>query len=189
MSQVEEPDYRIVRTEGSTEIRDYGPRICAQTEVSGERAAAIGEGFRLIAGYIFGANATKAKIAMTAPVEQKIQPAPGSTPAQVTAPTTWTVRFFMPRSWTIDTLPRPDDPRIRVVTLPPSRVAVIRFSGLATERTLRSKTDELSTFIAKHQLHSTGEPAYAFYDPPWVLPFLRRNEIAFALASSAGGVE
>ena len=72
MSRDEQPDYKVATSDGSIEVRDYGPMIAAEAEVKGERKAAIEEGFRLIAGYIFGANKPNAKIAMTAPVQQQL---------------------------------------------------------------------------------------------------------------------
>ena len=71
MSRVEQPDYKVEKQDGSIEIRSYGPMIAAEAVVEGERKPAINEGFRLIAGYIFGKNEPQAKIAMTAPVEQQ----------------------------------------------------------------------------------------------------------------------
>ena len=109
MSRVEQPDYKVEKQDGSIEIRSYGPMIAAEAVVQGERKFAINEGFRLIAGYIFGKNEPQAKIAMTAPVEQQ-----KSQKIAMTAPVTqqgeensWTVRFIMPKSWTMQTLPAP----------------------------------------------------------------------------------
>jgi hypothetical protein len=105
MSRVEQPIYKVTLSEGPIEIRSYDPMIAAETEVKGERKAAINEGFRLIAGYIFGANMPNAKIAMTAPVQQQ-----SAQKIAMTAPVTqraggdsWTVRFIMPTSWTLAT--------------------------------------------------------------------------------------
>ena len=71
MSRVGQPDYKVTLSEGAIEIRNYGPMIAAEAEVKGERKAAINEGFRLVAAYIFGANKPNAKIAMTAPVHKR----------------------------------------------------------------------------------------------------------------------
>ncbi len=184
MSRVEQPDYTIVETQGAIEIRDYAPMIAAETSVEGERTAAIGEGFRRIAGYIFGDNAPREKIAMTAPVQQQ----KGSKIA-MTAPVqqqgadgAWSVRFIMPKQWTMETLPAPTDARVKLVPLPARRFAVIRFSGSAGQAALDAKTKELQDFISARGMTPQGEPLYAFYNPPWTLPFFKRNEVMLEVA-------
>jgi len=184
MSRVEQPKYEVTSADGSIELREYGAMILAQAEVQGERKAAINEGFRLIAAYIFGANEPSAKISMTAPVQQQAKQT-----ISMTAPVTqqaaggiWTVSFIMPKDWTMETLPTPKDERVRLVPVPAKRMLVIRFSGTADERVIATKTAELSRYAADHKLSVTGEPLLAFYNPPWTLPFLRRNEIMLELA-------
>jgi len=179
MSRVEQPEYKTIASEGSFEIRDYAPMIAAETVVEGERTAAIGEGFRRIAGYIFGDNAPREQISMTAPVQQQ----KGSSIA-MTAPVqqqgsdgTWTVRFIMPKRWTMETLPAPMDKRVSLVPMPERRFAVIRFSGSAGQDTLDAKTSELRDYMSRNGLSAAGEPLYAFYNPPWTLPFFKRNEV------------
>ncbi len=164
MSRVEQPDYTIVENQGTIEIRDYAPMIAAETSVEGERTAAIGEGFRRIAGYIFGDNAPREQIAMTAPVQQQ----KGSKIA-MTAPVqqqgakgTWNVRFIMPKQWTMETLPAPIDTRVKLVPMPARRFAVIRFSGSAGEDMLDAKTKELQDFVRARGMTPQGEPLYAF---------------------------
>jgi hypothetical protein len=186
MSRVEEPDYTIVETSGAIEIRDYAPMIAAETSVEGERTAAIGEGFRRIAGYIFGDNAPREKIAMTVPVQQQ----KGSTIA-MTAPVqqqgangTWSVRFIMPKQWTMETLPAPVDERVKLVPIPARRFAVIRFSGSAGQAALDAKTSELQEFVRARGMTPQGEPLYAFYNPPWTLPFFKRNEVMLEVAGA-----
>ena len=184
MSRVEQPEYKVEKQDGSIEIRAYGQMIAAEAVVPGERKAAINEGFRLIAGYIFGKNEPQAKIAMTAPVEQQ-----KSQKIAMTAPViqqgqenSWTVRFIMPKSWTTQTLPVPSDPRVKIEPLPARRFLVVTFSGLARDDAIKSRTDELRQYAAKYNLATVGEPVLAFYNPPWTLPMLRRNEIMLELA-------
>jgi hypothetical protein len=186
MSQVEQPEYTVVSSAGPVEIRSYGPMIAAQVEIGGDRKPAINEGFRLIAAYIFGANKPKEKIAMTAPVQQQ-----GKATIAMTAPVTqqatdnlWTVRFIMPKRWSLDTLPQPEDPRVHLVPVAEKRMLVIRFSGFATEAQIAAKTDELRQYAVAHGLRTQGEPVLAFYNPPWTLPFFRRNEIMLELVGS-----
>ena len=188
MSRVEQPDYKITMTVGALEIRAYGPLIAAEAEVKGERKAAISEGFRLIAAYIFGANTPNAKIAMTAPVQQQsTQKIAMTAPVtQQTAGDSWTVRFIMPSSWTLETLPAPNDARVTLKPVPAKRVLAIRFSGSASDRLIQTKTDELRRYAADKKLATVGEPLLAFYNPPWTLPFFRRNEIMLELATGGG---
>ena len=188
MSRVEQPDYKITMTDGAIEIRSYGAMIAAEAEVKGERKAAINEGFRLIAAYIFGANKPNAKIAMTAPVQQQSTQKIAMT-APVTQQTTgdsWTVRFIMPSSWTLETLPAPNDARVTLKPVPAKRMLAIRFSGSASDSLIQAKTDELRRYAAGKTLATVGEPLLAFYNPPWTLPFFRRNEIMLELAAGGG---
>jgi hypothetical protein len=185
LSQVEQPEYQIVETEGPFEIRGYGALIAAEAEIKGERQPAIEEGFRLIASYIFGNNAPKAKIDMTAPVQQQ-----SAQKISMTAPVTqqgagdvWKVRFIMPKSWTMETLPAPNDQRVELVPILPKRFAAIRFSGTSDDALIEEKTAALRRFVEGRKLATTGEPLLAFYNPPWTLPMLRRNEIMLELAN------
>lgn len=192
MSQVEQPDYRVTVADGAIEVRDYGAMVAAEAEVRGGRVDAIRDGFRRIAAYIFGANQPGAKIAMTAPVEQQaaspagrkiamtapvIQQASGQANLGSESAAPWTVRFIMPREWTLDTLPVPTDPRVRLVPVPARRMVVIRFSGTADDALIAARTAELERYARERGLPVVGTPILAFYDPPWTLPFLRRNEI------------
>ena len=186
MSMVEKPEYKVVRSNGAIEIREYGPMIAAEAEVVGERQPAINEGFRLIAAYIFGANTPNAKIEMTAPVQQQREQTIAMT-APVTqqgAGGTWKVRLIMPKSWSTETLPAPNDARVRLVPVLAKRMVAIRFTWRATQSLIAQKTAELRNYVRDKKLVTVGEPLLAFYNPPWTLPFLRRNEIMLELAGT-----
>ena len=184
MSRVEQPAYKIEASDGPVELRSYGPMIAAEAGVEGERKAAINKGFRLIAAYIFGANKPNAKIAMTAPVQQQRQTIAMTAPVtQQSTGGAWTVRFIMPSSWTMDTLPAPSDARVQLKPISARRFVAITFSGLATDALIEKRTDELRRFAATHRLTTTGDPLLAFYNPPWTLPFFRRNEIMLELVN------
>jgi hypothetical protein len=179
-SQVERARYKIVERERGIEIRDYTPMIVAETEVSGSREEAIRHGFRTLADYIFGNNTASSVIAMRAAVTQQ----PRSEKIAMTAPVTqqaddegWNVRFVMPARYTTDTLPRPIDPAVNLKHLEAKRFAAIRFSGGARDVSLRRHSERLSDFIREKGFRPLSPPAFAFYNPPWTLPFLRRNEI------------
>ena len=188
VSNVEQPKYQVVESSGDIEIRDYRPMIVAEAEVSGDRRHAIGKGFRVIADYIFGNNTTAQKVPMTAPVTQQ-----GSEKIAMTAPVTqqgegntWRVRFIMPSSYTMDKLPKPNNPAVELKEVGAKRYAVIRFSGMAGEDSLKRRTKELDAFISAKNLTPQSVPTYAFYNPPWTLPFLRRNEVMVEISASAG---
>ncbi len=185
----EEPPFTLSLKHGEFEVRDYPPLVLAEVAVMGSRTEAAGKGFRLLAGYIFGDNTGRQKIAMTAPV---IQLPAGETIA-MTAPMLqtggdgrWIVRFIMPRGATLDTLPRPNSPRVHLHAQAAARVAVVRFSGLARSDDVAAKTLALSRFVATQQLHAAGPPSLAQYDPPWTLWFMRRNEIMIPVGSAVG---
>lgn len=179
MSNVEQAKYDVIETHGAIELRDYAPMIVAEVSVPGDREKAIGDGFRLIADYIFGNNISSRKVSMTAPVIQ--QP---SEKIAMTAPVTrqggeglWDVQFVMPSDYTMQTLPKPSNPDVILKEIAGKRFAVIRFSGLARANSLAAYTKELEAFILENNLQTVSEPTYAFFNPPWTLPFLRRNEV------------
>ncbi|AMO63190.1 SOUL heme-binding protein [Mycolicibacterium phlei] len=170
----EEPHHLSTPLTGRVQLRRYGPRIAAETTVDADEERARNIGFRRLAGYIFGANHRSESIAMTAPVAQ------GDTIA-MTAPVAQsrsTIRFYMPSKWTMDTLPAPDDDRVRLVKVPGETVAVLRFSGDRSPRAVATHTAELLDTLRANDIEVTGEPQAWFYDPPWTLPLRRRNEIA-----------
>jgi hypothetical protein len=188
VSNVEQPKYQVVESTGNIEIRDYAPMIVAEAEVAGDRRNAIGKGFRIIADYIFGNNTSAQKVPMTAPVTQQ-----GSEKIAMTAPVTqqgggniWRVRFVMPSSYTMEALPKPKNPAVKLKEIGAKRYAVIRFSGMSGEDNLKRRTVELNAFISAKNLTPLSAPTYAFYNPPWTLPFLRRNEVMFEIPASAG---
>lgn len=170
----EEPHHLSTPLTARVQLRRYGPRIAAETTVDADEERARNIGFRRLAGYIFGANHRSESIAMTAPVAQ------GDTIA-MTAPVAQsrsTIRFYMPSKWTRDTLPAPDDDRVRLVKVPGETVAVLRFSGDRSPRAVAAHTAELLETLRANDIEVTGEPQAWFYDPPWTLPWRRRNEIA-----------
>lgn len=180
--RVAKPDYIILKSDKNIEIRQYPALIVAQVIMEGERYFAINAGFRLLADYIFGNNRPKQKIAMTAPVMQQ------GVNIRMTVPVTqqmisdrWVVRFVMPADFSMETLPKPNNEMISLLTISPGQYVVIRFSGSNTDKNLRAHQQTLFNYIVKNKLAAVGNPIMAFYNPPWILPFLRRNEIMIAL--------
>ena len=183
MSNVEKPDYVVTLSKNNIEIREYKPMITASVRVSGERKEAIRKGFRLVADYIFGNNAISTKIAMTAPVEQR-----ESQKIAMTAPVqqqldgqSWEISFVMPKEYSIDTLPTPKNSEVTLAEIASKQFVVIKFSGRNTDSNIEQYTTLLEKFAFDNSLQTTGSPKYAFYNPPWTLPFLRRNEVMLEL--------
>jgi SOUL heme-binding protein len=181
----EEPDHSVEKLTRDVEIRRYGARIAAETTVTADEESARNAGFRRLARYIFGANQGNTKIAMTAPVAQQSGGRRGEKMA-MTAPVSqeaagadeWTIRFFMPAARTLESLPEPDDDEVRLVTVPPDTMAVRRFAGSPTRRAVASQTAKLMNTLRDIGFEAIDTPASWFYDPPWTVPALRRNEIA-----------
>ncbi len=183
-SGTEEPRFEVVDRVGEVEIRRYAPRIAAETTVPGEEDAARTEGFRRLAGYIFGGNARRDRLAMTAPVAQ----ARGERIA-MTAPVAqagdvggWRIRFFMPAGYSMDRLPVPDDARVTLVEVPAETVAVLRFSGIPRGEAVARNTVTLKAALASSPWAASGDVQAWFYDPPWTVPALRRNEVVAPVA-------
>jgi SOUL heme-binding protein len=178
-SAVEEPSYRLVLREGSFEIRDYPSLVIAEVTEPGDRNSAAYSGFRKLAGYIFGNNVGKQSIEMTAPVIEA-RPAdwlPSVSSAEHSAASAWTIQFIMPHDMSFSSLPKPDSGDIRLKETRPARIAVLRFSGWATDSSVSEHTAELEQAVHSRKLTPIGPAVIAQYDPPWTLPFLRRNEI------------
>ena len=169
MSKVEEPGYVIEASDANIEIRYYNSMILAEVIVHGDRKEAIKDGFRVIADYIFGNNSSSQKIAMTAPVQQQ------------KAKDGWRVSFVMPSEYSLNSLPKPSGDNLWVREMPSAKYVVIRFSGTSTQGNLKKHEAELLDYVAAHRLKVLGSIKYAFYNPPWTLPFLRRNELMLQL--------
>ena len=177
---VEEPAFKTVLEDGEFEVRDYPSLVVAEVTVRGEQKEAANEGFRLLAGYIFGGNTRRQGIAMTSPVAQE----PTSEKIAMTAPVTqtqdagtWTVRFTMPSAYSLEALPTPNDPKVQLRRVPPARFAVLRFSGLARPADVQAKSEALLAATKAHRLRTIGNVSLAQYNPPWTPWFMRRNEV------------
>lgn len=184
-SAIEEPQYTVVRQYDGFEVRDYAPYLVAEVAVPGPADEAGNQGFRILAGYIFGGNKGERKIAMTAPVTQAAAPVK----IEMTAPVTqaragdgFVVAFTMPRAFTLETLPEPLDPGIRLREVPGARYAVVRYSGSWSESNYDEHLRQLERGVAAAGLRTTGEPIYSRYNAPFVPWFMRRNEIWLRLA-------
>ena len=179
MSNVEKPDYKVIQSEQNIEIRQYEPMIIAEVEVDGKREDAIRDGFRLIADYIFGNNTVEQNISMTAPVQQKENQkiAMTSPVQQQLAGKSWQISFVMPSKYNMDSLPVPNNNRVRLKEVLTKKFVVIEFSGSNSNENVIEHENQLMNFIEANQINIIGSPKYAFYNAPWTLPFLRRNEV------------
>ncbi len=184
-AETEEPRFSIIEKLGKTdvEIRSYGTRLAADVIVEANEEDARNKGFRLLADYIFGNNTKKTDIAMTAPVSTQ---AARSEEIAMTAPVSqareqgnkWRVRFFMPSKYTLETLPKPNNPAVQIVEVPGETMAVLVFSNSRSAARMAEKTTELLRVLQSSRWAPAGEPVTWLYDPPWTLPFFRRNEVA-----------
>jgi hypothetical protein len=184
----EEPKFESLRKEDNFEVRRYAPLIVAETVVEGDMDSASRRGFRLIADYIFGKNERIAmtnpvvaepqgkaeKIAMTAPVSIEPENADRN---RIAGAQRWRVHFVMPSQYTLASLPKPLNPQVTLREVPAQTFAVLTYSGLNTEKRVQDKTDQLLDWLKAQGVETIGKPQLARYDPPWTLPFLRRNEI------------
>jgi len=164
-SRVEQADYTVVETMNGYEIREYPAHIVAQTTVQGSYGESMSNGFRIVAGYIFGGNTKRESIAMTAPV---VATAEGD--SQV-------ISFGMPRSYTLETLPKPNDPRVNIVMIPAKKYAVVRFSWYRSDARAKSMQEKLLSALARDGIVAEGSTAYAGYNAPWTPPWMTRNEV------------
>lgn len=163
---VEEPPYESVTLDGDFELRDYPELTVAEVTTTGTRRDAVGAGFGPLAGYIFARERDGDKIAMTAPVTQT--PGEGGD---------WVIRFIMPSQYTLDTLPRPAGSRVRLETLPPRRMAAVRFSGVARDTLIAEQEARLASWMNERGLVPVDTPTYAYYNDPLTPGFMRRNEV------------
>lgn len=183
MSQVERPSYEIERKADNIEIRQYPPMLVAEVNIEGEREEALSQGFRELADFIFGNNTLQQEVAMTAPVVQQ-----ESAKIDMTAPVTqqqqgdaWVVQFIMPQEYSMETLPKPNNANVKIIQTEAKRYIAIEFSGLNREANLNKHRALLDAYIKENNIQTLGPMLMAFYNPPWTLPFLRRNELMYEL--------
>ena len=184
-SRVEQADYIVVKKMNDYEIREYQAHIVAQTTVKGSYGESMSSGFSIVAGYIFGGNTKKESIAMTAPVvAQKGKVNNVSESIAMTAPVVATndgdsqiISFGMPRSYTLETLPTPNDPRVKIVMIPTNKYAAMRFSGYRSDARVKKLQEKLLSALTRDEVRTQGSVAYAGYNAPWTPPWMMRNEV------------
>ena len=164
---LEKPEYTVLYRDGDIEYRQYEPYLVAETLIRNttDYDEAGTEGFRRLFRYISGANSSQTKVAMTAPVQQG-ESADG-----------WRVSFMLPSEYSMQTAPVPTDDRVQIRTVPGRLRAVLRYSGRWTEKNYRKRLSELSAGLAAEAIRPLGEFQSAAYNPPFMPPFMRRNEV------------
>jgi hypothetical protein len=166
---IEEAEFSVISESGDFEIREYAPSIVAETLVDDDFEGAGNRAFRKLFNYISGDNSQQDKIAMTSPVGQR--PSGDG----------WAVAFMMPATYTMDTIPTPDDPTVVIRAIPAYRAAVVTYSGTWSEKNYRKQMARLEQWVNENELEAIGEPVWARYDPPFKPWFMRRNEILIPL--------
>jgi len=176
----EEAKYTVIKKEDRFEIRDYEPHVLAEIIVEGDIEEAGNKAFNKLFRYISGDNRSRDKFDMTAPVTQE----PRRQKIKMTAPVSlqpaqgqWAVSFMMPASYTLETLPEPEDPNITLRQVPARRMASVRYSGFWSEKRYLKYKSKLVSWIRERGLSIVGEAIWARYNPPFTPWFLRRNEI------------
>ena len=166
VSALEEPEYQIIKNTPNFEIRHYSEYLVAEVTLKGSFNSSGNQAFRILAGYIFGSNQTSEKMKMTAPVmsvdnnyDEHIY------------------RFVMEKKYTLDSLPIPDDERIRLIKVAPKFMAVKKFSGRWSEKNYQKSKKALIESLISENIETIGLPIFARYNAPFVPWFLRRNEI------------
>lgn len=184
------PTYVVESRLGALEVRRYPARVQAETWVATDDFdVALDEGFRRLFGYITGGNGANDAIPMTAPVTSTRLQRHASETIAMTAPVTaaateggYRVAFLMPEGRSLDTLPAPEDPRVVLRTVPPHRVACLRWASDYDAKRVLPKKAQLKALAEEAGFEVKGEPEFAGYDAPSTLPFLRRNEVWVAIA-------
>ncbi len=191
---IETPAYSVVRETDAYEIRQYESYIAAEVTMEGDYKRSMNGGFRTLADYIFGNNTApegdgaseSESIAMTAPVmERKSESEKIAMTAPVVEQTTEegarVVSFVMPSKYTMETLPKPNNPDVRIVEVPAKQFAVIKFSGTVSSRKAIARKQSLLDLLKRDKIETVGEPMLAQYNPPWTPPPMRRNEVLIEL--------
>lgn len=185
------PAYEVTKKTDNIELRRYEKTLVAEVEVSGARKDGAKKGFRILAGYIFGKNTAEQKVAMTSPVTQK----EASEKIAMTTPVTqviaddrnieeeklWLVQFGMPKEYTIKTLPKPKDERIKFKTIPARKTLAITFSGSWSDKNFVENKAKLRKFAKENKIKLKGDAILAYYDDPFTFPWNRRNEIIWEI--------
>jgi hypothetical protein len=176
----EEPEYSVIKKEADIELRRYRQQLVAEATVEGDFKEAGNRGFRLLFDYISGKNKSRESIEMTAPVSQEARPEKIEMTVPVNQERTdggWHITFFMPSKYTLENIPEPLDPSVRIKEVPSRLMAVLMYSGTWSQKRYESKRQELYRLLTAYDINPVGEPILARYNSPFTPWFLRRNEV------------
>jgi len=170
---VKEPSYNVVEKKDGYEIRKYDSYIIAQTHVTGTPEIAANKGFKILADYIFGNNTEQISMPMTAPVlveedKKKEQD----------------VSFVMPFKYTLKTLPQPEDKRIKIKKKEGKLFAAYRFTWYPDDKRIERKKKKFVAMLKRDKIKMISPIILARYNPPFILPFLMRNELLVEIKKS-----
>lgn len=182
---LEEPDYELISSNESFEIRRYAPFLVAEVTVEGGFSDSGNEAFRILANYIFGGNRQATKMAMTAPVisessdtsEAMAMTAPVISTAESADGSAYVYAFVMESKYTLETLPVPDDSRIRIIERPARMTAAHHYSGRWTESNYSKHEALLFTALTEAGIDFVRPASFARYNSPFRPSFMRRNEV------------
>jgi len=166
----ERPEYAVVSTEKKFEIRDYDTMVLAQFTMRGTYTRSVSQGYIKLEQYYLGKNTVPEPIEMTVPTMVRDDLAEG-----------WTTMFYLPKGYRPESAPQPIDRRIRVVEIPPRRVAVIVFPGKLSERVMRDQVANLEAWLATKGIEHKSDFTLAGYDAPWIPSKWRDNEVMVTL--------
>lgn len=178
ITSTERVPYRTVRRLDGVEIRTY-PEVAVATTTAPDGNRAFGRLFR----YITGSNVRGDEIPMTAPVASRGEKIATTAPVSSRSDTdNMHMEFFLPEEYAASTAPAPTDPSVAIESRPPRTLAVLAFSGYATDGRVRKRRVELLDALEVFGIETTNEPFLLQYNDPFTPPFMRRNEVAVELA-------
>jgi len=166
---IETPNYTVLKKVDNVEIRQYPSLILAQTKLkSGRYDGNEDNGFRTVAGYIFGGNQKQVKIAMTAPVIMNMSDSSAS------------MSFVMPSEYQMEDLPKPNSEQVQLQKQDPMILGVLTFGGFASQNKIQKYADELKTVLERNNIGIKGSVLFMGYNAPWDV-IGRKNEVAFQI--------
>ena len=168
---IEQPTYNVVDRVKGVELRYYDEYWVAECRVRNvsDLQDASSRAFGRLFNYISGDNSTGQKIAMTSPVQQI--PSDGD----------WLVSFVVPKDVSLASIPVPANSSIQLRKNPAGRYAALQYSGLWNDKKFAAKSAELMSAVLAAGLQTDGPVSSAVYNPPFIPPFLRRNEVLIRL--------
>ena len=158
--------YQTLKPNGDFELRAYETLHLAKVTLptSDKRSKNMDGSFMKLFRFIDGQNEREEKISMTTPVIIER----GANESSMS--------FVMPETAVAKGLPTPNG-EVKLAKMPPVKMAVLRFSGVSNPKKEAEQLARLQTWMTNEKLSPEMTPLFAFYDPPWTLGFMRRNEV------------